>query len=110
MSGVSGTVTSEQSAARELIRDWAAGSGAITAAREIEHGEPEAWRPVYAGLAGLGLFGVAVPEAFGGAGASVLELSAMVEEGAAALLVGPVASRELATLVVDDTEVLEELK
>ena len=109
MSGVSGTVTSEQSAARELVRTWAAGSGGIAAARDVEHGEPEAWRPVYVGLAELGLFGVAVAEEAGGAGASVTDLCAMVEEAAAALIPGPVASSALATLVVDDAAVLEAL-
>ena len=109
MSGVSGTVTSEQSAARSWSARWAAGSGGIAAARDVEHGEPEAWRPVYVGLAELGLFGVAVPEEAGGAGASVTDLCAMVEEAAAALVPGPVASSALATLVVDDPAVLEAL-
>ena len=109
MSGVSGTVTSEQSAARELVRSWAAGSGGIAAARDVEHGEPDAWRPVYAGLAELGLFGVAVSEEAGGAGASVTDLCAMIEEAAAALVPGPVATTALATLVVDDAAVLEAL-
>ena len=44
------------------------------------------------GLAGLGLFGVAVPEDFGGAGGSIEDLSAMVEEAAKALVPGPVAT------------------
>ena len=84
MSGVSAGVTSEQAAARELVRDWAAGSGGIAAGRDVEHGEPDAWRPVYAGLAELGLFGVAVAEEDGGAGAAVTDLCAMVDEAAAA--------------------------
>ena len=41
---------------------------AIAAARDVEQGEPDAWRPVFAGLAELGLFGVAVAEDAGGAG------------------------------------------
>ncbi len=102
MSGVSGTVTSEQSAARELVRSWAAGAGGIAAARDVEHGEPEAWRPVYAGLADLGLFGVAVSEEAGGAGASVTDLCAMIDEAAAALVPGPVVTTALATLLLGD--------
>jgi len=109
LSGVSGAVTSEQSAARDLVRDWAAGSGGIAAGRDVEHGHPDAWRPVYAGLADLGLFGVAVAEDAGGAGAAVTDLCAMVDEAAAALVPGPVASTALATLVLDDPEVLAAL-
>ncbi len=109
MSGVSGAVTSEQSAARELVRDWAAGSGGIAAGRDVEHGHAEAWRPVYAGLADLGLFGVAVAEEVGGAGAAVTDLCAMVDEAAVALVPGPVASTALATLVLDPRDAADVL-
>ncbi|HEY6857496.1 MAG TPA: acyl-CoA dehydrogenase [Mycobacterium sp.] len=98
------TITDEQLAARELVRDWAAGSGAAAAVRDIEQGEPKAWQPVFDGLAGLGLFGVAVPEDFGGAGGNIEDLSAMVEEAAKALVPGPVATTALATLVVSDPQ------
>jgi alkylation response protein AidB-like acyl-CoA dehydrogenase len=101
VSGVSASATSEQSAARELIRSWAAGSGGIAASREVEQGQTEAWRPVYSELARLGLFGVAVGEDAGGAGACVTDLCAMIEEAAAALVPGPVASTALVTLVLD---------
>ena len=56
------------------------------------------WRPVFARLAELGLFGVAVPEDSGGAGGSIEDLCAMVEEAAKALVPGPVATTALATL------------
>ena len=98
------TITDEQLAARELVRDWAAGSGAAAVVRDIEQGEPKAWQPVFDGLAGLGLFGVAVPEDFGGAGGNIEDLSAMVEEAAKALVPGPVATTALATLVVSDPQ------
>jgi alkylation response protein AidB-like acyl-CoA dehydrogenase len=106
---VATTITDEQFAARELVRDWAAGSGATAAVRDIEQGEPKAWRPVFDGLAGLGLFGVAVPEDAGGAGGSIGDLSAMVEEAAKALVPGPVATTALATLVVSDPQLLAAL-
>ena len=94
------TSSSEQFAARELIRSWAASSGAIAAAREVEQGRPDAWRAPYEGLAQLGIFGVAVPEEHGGAGGTVDDLCAMVDEAAAALVPGPVATTALATLVI----------
>ncbi|OMC40385.1 acyl-CoA dehydrogenase [Mycobacterium sp. IS-1264] len=107
------TVTDEQFAARELVRDWArdssSGPNGTQAIRDVEQGNADAWRPVFAGLAELGLFGVAVAEDSGGAGGSVEDLCAMVEEAAKALVPGPVATTALATLVVDDPETLAAL-
>ncbi|CAN5346569.1 acyl-CoA dehydrogenase [soil metagenome] len=101
--------TDEQFAAREMVHDWAAGSGAIAAIRDVEQGKPDAWRPVFAGLTELGLFGVAVSEDAGGAGGTVGDLCAMVDEAARALLPGPIASTAVATLVLDDPALLESL-
>ena len=106
---MSATITDELFAARELVRTWAAGAGAVAAIRDIEHGTPDAWKPVFDGLAELGLFGVAVAEDAGGAGGSVADLCAMVSEAARALAPGPVASTALATLVVDDPALLDGL-
>ncbi|CAN5669388.1 acyl-CoA dehydrogenase [soil metagenome] len=109
MSGVTGVTAAEQLAARDLVRSWAAGAGAIAAIRDIEQGKPDAWRPVFAGLTELGLFSVAVPEDVGGAGGSIGDLCAMVDEAAAALVPGSVAPTAVATLVIDDPELLEAL-
>ena len=108
---MSATITDEQFAARELVRSWAAGSGAVAAARDVEHGKQEAWRAPYDGLAQLGIFGVALPEEHGGAGGSADDLCAMVDEAAAAMVPGPVATTALATLVIGDshTDLLEAL-
>jgi len=106
---VTATITDEQFAARELVRSWAVGSGAPDAIRDIEGGDSEAWRSAYNGVAELGLFGVAVDEDAGGAGGSVVDLCAMVEEAARALIPGPVATTALASLVVTDPELLQEL-
>lgn len=107
------TVTDEQFAARELVRDWArnttSGPGGTAAIREVEQGNADAWRPVFARLADLGLFGVAIAEDAGGAGGSVEDLCAMVEEAAKALVPGPIATTALATLVVTDPDVLSAL-
>ena len=111
------TVTDEQFAARALVRDWArnpsagpGGTAAIRAAeRDWDTGGGDAWRPVFSALADLGLFGVAIPEDAGGAGGSIEDLCAMVEEAAKALVPGPVATTALATLVVTDTELLAAL-
>ena len=101
--------TDEQSAARDLVRTWAAGAGAPSAIRAVEQGSTGDWRGVFDGLAGLGLFGVAVPEEHGGAGGSVTDICAMVSEAARALVPGPVATTALATLVVTDEPILQAL-
>jgi alkylation response protein AidB-like acyl-CoA dehydrogenase len=106
---VSASIADERLAARDLVRSWAAGSGAPAAIRAIEHGDSTAWRGPYDGIAELGLFGIAVDENAGGAGGSVEDLCAIVEEAARALIPGPVAGTALATLVVTDTELLEAL-
>ncbi len=111
------TGTDHQFAARELVRDWArnsaSGLGGTAAVRALEQaseqGDTDAWRPVFSSLAELGLFGVAVPEDRGGAGGSIEDLCAMVAEAAKALVPGPVATTALATLVVDDPELLAAL-
>ena len=50
---MSATITDEQSAARDLVRQWAAGAGASAAVRDIEQGRRDAWQQPYRGLAGL---------------------------------------------------------
>jgi alkylation response protein AidB-like acyl-CoA dehydrogenase len=106
-----GTIADEQFAARELVRSWAAGSGAVAAARDVEHGQPDAWRGPYQGLAQLGTFGVALPEEHGGADGTAADLCAMVDEAAAAMVPGPVATTALATLLIGGSyrELLESL-
>lgn len=111
LSNTSAVATDEQSAARELVRTWAAASSAVEAARDVEHGDADAWRAPYGRLAELGIFGVALPEEHGGADGTVADLAAMVDEAAAALVPGPVATTALATLVLPDShaELLEAL-
>ncbi len=108
-SAVAAPTNDEQFAARDLVRRWSATAAASAAVRDIEHGRPDAWRPVYAGAAALGLLGVAVDEQAGGAGGTVADLCAMVEEAAYALVPGPIVSTALATLVLTDPVVLEAL-
>ncbi len=105
---MSATVTDEQFAARDLVRSWATASGSIAAIRDGEH-DPDAWRATYRRFAELGIFGVAVGEEHGGAGGSVEDLCAMLDEAAAALVPGPVATTALVTLLVADESVLEAL-
>ncbi|MGE0780705.1 acyl-CoA dehydrogenase [Mycolicibacterium sp.] len=107
----SSTIADDQADARELVRSWAVGAKAAEAVREVEQGGPDAWRTPYVGLAELGIFGVAVPEALGGADGTVADLCAMVDEAAVALVPGPVATTAVATLVLgaEQAELVEAL-
>ena len=100
---MSATITDEQFAARELVRSWASSSASIEAARQVERGTADAWRGAYHGLADLGIFGVALPEELGGAAGTADDLCAMVDEAAAAMVPGPVATTALATLVIGES-------
>jgi alkylation response protein AidB-like acyl-CoA dehydrogenase len=81
----------------------------VAGARDVEAGIPDAWRGPYTGLAQLGIFGVALPEEHGGADGTAQDLCAMVDEAAAAMVPGPVATTALATLLLDQPDVLEAL-
>ncbi len=112
MSGsTSATITDDQSAARELVRTWAAASGAVDAARDVEHGDPDAWRRPYDGLAQLGTFGVALPEEHGGADGTVGRPVRDARGGGGRAGSRSGATTALATLVLSDAhaEVLEAL-
>ncbi|BBX84846.1 acyl-CoA dehydrogenase [Mycolicibacterium aubagnense] len=106
------TIDSERAEVREMVRSWALASGSIAAVRALEAGaggSADSWRGPYDGLVELGTFGVAVPEDLGGAGGSIADLCVMVDEAAAALVPGPVATTALATLVITDAALLEAL-
>lgn len=109
MSITSTTIDSERAEVREMVRSWAVASGSIAAVRAAEGNGADAWRGPYDGLVELGTFGVAVPEDLGGAGGSIADLCVMVDEAAAALVPGPVATTALATLVITDPALLEAL-
>lgn len=112
MSITSTTIDSERAEVREMVRSWAVASGSIDAVRALEGGAGDSgasWRGPYDGLVELGTFGVAVSEDLGGAGGSITDLCVMVDEAAAALVPGPVATTALATLVISDAALLEAL-
>ncbi|WP_020671764.1 acyl-CoA dehydrogenase [Amycolatopsis nigrescens] len=103
-------ITEEQRALTQSIRAWADRHRPVDAVRELEHGGEHGRH--LRGLAAIGLFAVAVPEELGGAGASVVDAAAGLEEAAAALVPGPVLGGVLAGLVLGrlpDSPVAKEL-
>ncbi|SEL89867.1 Acyl-CoA dehydrogenase [Blastococcus sp. DSM 46786] len=87
------TLTEEQRDLRDAVRSLLtkqADSAAVRAAMASPTGRDE---PLWRQLTGeLGLTGLSVPEASGGAGATFAEVAVVLEEAGAALLPGPYAS------------------
>lgn len=88
-----------QEAARDAVRQWAKSAAVIESVRKME-AERHGWGSAYAGLAELGIFGVAVPETAGGSGAGFDDMIAMIDEAAASLVPGPVATSALVAVVL----------
>ena len=116
--------TDEQLALQSSIRDWAKRTGPLALVRSLEPGSdagranasrpgrsgpgwgspgpgrPGWGGPCWDGLAGLGVFSIALPAAAGGAGGTVTDLAAALEELTLALAPGPVLPTLLAGLVL----------
>ena len=76
------------------------GSRDVKAAQDVWERDGEIDRDTMKAAGESGLIGLSVPEEFGGAGSTVSDLAAMVDEAAAALVPGPLATTALATLVL----------
>jgi alkylation response protein AidB-like acyl-CoA dehydrogenase len=94
--------TAEQRAAADSVRSWAAGADTIGTVRAQEQ-DPASWRKNWAELAELGVFAMALPESVGGVGATVTDLSCVLEQAADALVPGPLLGTALAGLLVAGT-------
>ncbi|OLF10208.1 hypothetical protein BLA60_17365 [Actinophytocola xinjiangensis] len=81
--------TTEQRELRATVRRFLADRMPLTRVRELMATDTAFDRQVWDGLAGLGVQGLAVPQAHGGAGYGFGELAHVVEECGAALLPGP---------------------
>jgi 3-oxochol-4-en-24-oyl-CoA dehydrogenase len=94
-------ITPDQRALQASLRDWAKQAAPIPAVRRLEPGAPPAdQHPYLSGLAGLGVFSIAVPEEAGGAGGTRTDLAAALEQLTVALVPGPVLPTVLAALLL----------
>ena len=91
--------TPDQTEIQSSIRAWAKSADPVATVRAQEQ-DTTAWRAHWAQLAELGLFGVAVDERYGGAGAEVVDLACMLEEATMRLAPGPVLSTAVAGVAV----------
>lgn len=85
------------------VRKWAEAQGAIAAVRAAET-DPEALKPWAALPAEMGLTAIALPEADGGGGGTLLDQAVAVEAAGYALVPGPFLTTVVAGLMYDDTE------
>ncbi|MDT7772452.1 MAG: 3-oxochol-4-en-24-oyl-CoA dehydrogenase [Pseudonocardiales bacterium] len=112
LAGVSGPITSSLDDSRELrdaVRTAATRTRPIAAVRD---GDPAAARACWAALAEVGVFGAALPVDVGGAGGTVSDVAAALEQAASALFPGPVLPTVLAGLLMarcPDAAVTKEL-
>jgi 3-oxochol-4-en-24-oyl-CoA dehydrogenase len=93
-------ITPDQLALQASIRDWAKQAGPLAAVRRLEPGAPAEPTSYLSEVAGLGVFSIAVPEAAGGAGGTLTDLAAALEQLAVALVPGPVMPTALAGLLL----------
>ena len=94
-------VTPDQVALQASIRDWAKQAGPLAAVRRLEPGGPAEPAASYlTEVAGLGVFSIAVPGEVGGAGGTLTDLAAALEQLAIALVPGPVMPTVLAGLLL----------
>jgi len=95
--------TPDQLALQAALRDWAKQAGPIAAVRRLEPGAPAAdQNPYRDDLAGLGVYSIAVPEEAGGAGGTLTDLAAALEQLTVALVPGPVLPTVLAGLLLTE--------
>ena len=93
-------ITPDQQALQASLRDWAKQADPLAAVRRLEPGAPAPAETTYlSDLAALGVFSIAVPEAVGGAGGTLTDLSAALEQLTIALVPGPVLPTALAGLL-----------
>ncbi len=85
-------LTAEQAALASSLRDWAADRGFAEVVRAAEGAGPEPLVAAWGELADLGVLGIGVPEASGGAGGSLLDLACALEAAAESLVPGPLLS------------------
>lgn len=73
----------------DAIADWAGSEAVAEAVKRSEESGPSVFEPLWKGVSQLGLAGIAVPEAYGGAGGSFLDAAVAVEACARAMVPGP---------------------
>jgi alkylation response protein AidB-like acyl-CoA dehydrogenase len=84
------------------FRKWAGSLDPVRAVRVAEEDPVAAFAEHSAAVAEMGLAGIAVPESFGGAGGTVLDLAVALEAAAGSLVPGPLLGTAVASVVLGE--------
>src|SRR5215831_19483771 len=94
-------ISDEQLALQASIRDWAKRADTLALVRRLESAPaPAEWEDCWNAVADLGVFSIALPAEVGGAGGSVADLAAAIEQLTYVLAPGPVMPTALAGVVL----------
>ena len=94
-------ITPDQLAMQASIRDWAKQAGPVAAVRRLELDPAGPAQNTYlSDLTDLGIFSISIPAEAGGAGGTVADLAAALEQLTIALVPGPVTPNVLAGLLL----------
>jgi len=96
-------ISDEHTELGATVRKWAESQGSIDAVRAAED-DPAALDDWAARAAEMGLTAIALPEAAGGGGGTLLDQAVALEAAAYALVPGPLLSTAVAGLLHDDAE------
>ncbi|MDX6326694.1 MAG: 3-oxochol-4-en-24-oyl-CoA dehydrogenase, partial [Nocardioidaceae bacterium] len=101
-------LTENQRSLARLLGEWATSAGTTRLTKDSEDRGPKVFETVWDSLTDLGVPGIPVPEALGGAGGSLLDVAVAVEACAGAMVPGPVLPTLLAAVVLSaEKETLE---
>ncbi|MFL6174579.1 MAG: acyl-CoA dehydrogenase family protein [Marmoricola sp.] len=96
-------ISDEHTELAASVRKWAESQGSIAATRAVET-DPESLARWGALPAEMGLSAIALPEALGGGGGTLLDQAVVVEAAGYALVPGPFLTTVVAGLLYDDEE------
>ena len=103
-------LTEDQRDLARMLQEWAADTGTTRLTKDSEERGPKVFETVWDGLTDLGVPGIPVPEALGGAGGSLLDVAVALEACAHGMVPGPVLPTLLAAVVLSsEKEILEAL-
>jgi alkylation response protein AidB-like acyl-CoA dehydrogenase len=93
-------LTDDQRSLEQSLTGWARDTGTTGLVRDAEERGPAAFADAWAGLGGLGVVAIAVPETHGGAGGSFLDLACAVEACAHGMAPGPLLPTAVAATLL----------
>ncbi|KRF17253.1 acyl-CoA dehydrogenase [Nocardioides sp. Soil797] len=95
-------ISTEHAELATTLRKWAASLDATEQIRAAEADPGAGFEPIWSAAREMGLIGIGIPEADGGAGGAVLDVAVALEACAHEMLPGPLLGTSVAALVLGD--------